>query len=90
MLLGVLKKFGVVPLEVARGTVFDPALHHAVHQVETDDLPPNTIAEVLQGGYLLNDRLLRPAMVSVVGRAEKNRRGGVICPFPLAFREGDD
>jgi len=65
MLLATLKKFGVVPLEVARGDTFDPALHHAVHQMECDDVAPNTIAEVLQGGYLLNDRLLRAAMVSV-------------------------
>lgn len=65
MLLAALKKFGVVPLEVARGTAFDPALHHAVHQVESDELAPNTIAEVFQGGYLLNDRLLRAAMVVV-------------------------
>lgn len=65
MLLATLKKFGVVPLEVARGDAFDTALHHAVHQVECDEVAPNTIADVLQGGYLLNDRLLRAAMVSV-------------------------
>lgn len=71
MLLSALKKFGVVPLDVARGAAFDPALHHAVHQVESGELPPNTIAEVFQGGYLLNDRLLREAMV-VVAVPKKN------------------
>ena len=65
MLLATMKKFGVVPLEAGRGTAFDPAIHHAVHQVESDELPPNTIAEVFQGGYFLNDRLLRAAMVVV-------------------------
>ena len=65
MLLATLKKFGVVPLVAERGTPFDPAIHHAVHQVESDELPPNTIAEVFQGGYMLNDRLLRAAMVVV-------------------------
>ena len=65
MLLAALKKFGVVPLEVEPGTAFDPALHHAVHQVENDELPPNSVAEVFQKGYLLNDRLLRAAMVVV-------------------------
>jgi molecular chaperone GrpE len=65
MLLATLKKFGVVPLEVATGAAFDPALHHAVHQVESDELPPNTVSEVFQQGYLLNDRLLRAAMVVV-------------------------
>ncbi|HTG81616.1 MAG TPA: nucleotide exchange factor GrpE [Geobacteraceae bacterium] len=65
MLQSVLKKFGVVPLEVAKGAPFDPAVHHAVHQVESDELPPNTVAEVFQEGYMLNDRLLRAAMVVV-------------------------
>jgi molecular chaperone GrpE len=71
MLLATLKKFGVVPLEVDRGAAFDPALHHAVHQVESDELPPNTVSEVFQKGYLLNDRLLRAAMV-VVAVSPKN------------------
>ncbi|HEY6872348.1 MAG TPA: nucleotide exchange factor GrpE [Geobacteraceae bacterium] len=71
MLLAALKKFGVVPVEVGKGTAFDPALHHAVHQVESDELPPNTVAEVFQGGYLLNDRLLRAAMVVVAVAPKK-------------------
>ena len=65
MLLSALKKFGVMPIEVAPGAAFDPALHHAVHQVESAELPPNSVADVLQKGYLLNERLLRAAMVSV-------------------------
>lgn len=72
MLLAALKKFGVVPIEVARGTRFDSAVHHAVHQVETDELEPNAVAEVFQGGYLLNDRLLRAAMVVVAIAPKKN------------------
>jgi molecular chaperone GrpE len=65
MLLGTLKKFGVVAVEAERGTVFDPAYHQAMCQVEVSELPPNTVVEVFQRGYLLNERLLRPAMVSV-------------------------
>jgi molecular chaperone GrpE len=65
LLLAALKKFGVVPIEVAPGTPFDPAFHHAVHQVENAEQQPNTVAEVFQGGYLLNDRLLRAALVVV-------------------------
>lgn len=71
LLLSALKKFGVVPIDIAPGAPFDPAFHHAVHQVENSKLAPNTIAEVFQGGYLLNDRLLRAAMVVVVA-APKN------------------
>jgi molecular chaperone GrpE len=64
MLLTALKKFGVTPVE-AIGTPFDPAFHQAMTQVPTDEHPPNTVVEEFQKGYLLKERLLRPAMVSV-------------------------
>lgn len=64
MLTAALKKFGVTRIETEKGGQFDPALHQAMAQVASD-LPANTIAEILQPGYLLNDRLLRPAMVMV-------------------------
>jgi molecular chaperone GrpE len=64
MLLGVLKKFGVEPVE-AKGAAFDPAFHQAMCRIESADAAPNTVIEEFQKGYLLNDRLLRPAMVSV-------------------------
>jgi molecular chaperone GrpE len=47
------------------GAKFDPNLHQAMTMVETD-APPNTVAQVFQKGYVLNDRVLRPAMVAVV------------------------
>ena len=47
------------------GTRFDPNVHQAMTLVEAD-APPNTVAQVFQKGYLLNDRVLRPAMVAVV------------------------
>jgi len=65
MLLAALKKFGVQPIEAAKGAIFDPALHQAMGHTECPDQSPNTIVEVYQKGYLLNERLLRPAMVSV-------------------------
>lgn len=64
MLLAALKKFGVTPVEAA-GAPFDPAYHQAMSQVETDEHPPNTVVQQFQKGYLLKERLLRPAMVSV-------------------------
>ncbi|MGA7828056.1 MAG: nucleotide exchange factor GrpE [Geobacteraceae bacterium] len=70
MLLSVLKKFGVEPIE-AKGAAFDSTFHQAMCQVESDDVAPNNIIEEYQKGYLLNDRLLRPAMVSVAA-AKKN------------------
>ena len=47
------------------GARFDPNLHQAMTLVEAD-APANTVAQVFQKGYLLNDRVLRPAMVAVV------------------------
>jgi molecular chaperone GrpE len=64
MLVTVLKKFGVTPIR-AVGTLFDSAFHQAMAQVATDEYPPNTVVEEYQKGYLLKERLLRPAMVTV-------------------------
>lgn len=70
MLLTALKKFGVSVVE-ADGAPFDPAFHQAMTQVPTDSHAPNTVVQEFQKGYLLKDRLLRPAMVSVA-TAPKN------------------
>lgn len=53
----------------AMGLPFDPNLHEAISQQETDEHPPGTVVQVLQRGYKNGDRLLRPAMV-VVARAK--------------------
>ncbi len=63
-LLQALNKFGVSPIE-SLGKPFDPAIHEAMLVVETDQHEPNQVVEEFQKGYLLNDRLLRPATVSV-------------------------
>jgi molecular chaperone GrpE len=47
------------------GEPFDPQTQQAVNTVESGHYPPGTVAAVLQKGYVLNDRLLRPALVSV-------------------------
>ncbi|MCK9571691.1 MAG: nucleotide exchange factor GrpE [Candidatus Omnitrophica bacterium] len=59
-----LKEHGVKPLE-AEGKIFDPNFHEALMQVEDKDLPEHTIVEVLQKGYLINERVLRTAKVKV-------------------------
>ncbi len=58
------ERMDVVPFE-AVGQPFDPNLHEAVGQVETADVAPGAIAQVLQKGYKIGQRLLRPAMVVV-------------------------
>jgi molecular chaperone GrpE len=59
-----LGKFGCSPIE-AVGKPFDPNFHEAVAQEENSELEPNTVIRELQKGYVLRDRLLRPAMVVV-------------------------
>lgn len=59
-----LGKFGVTPVD-ALGAPFDPAFHEAMGQLESTEYPPNTVAQQMQKGYLLHDRLLRPALVMV-------------------------
>ena len=63
-LLQTLNKFGLSSIE-SLGKPFDPAFHEALYAIETDQQQPNQVMEEFQKGYLLNDRLLRPATVSV-------------------------
>ena len=58
------EKFGLKPIE-AKGQKFDPNFHQAVATTPTDEVEENTILEEMRKGYLLNGRLLRPAMVNV-------------------------
>jgi molecular chaperone GrpE len=63
-LLNVLEKAGVELVE-AVGATFDPNFHEAVSEQEDDRAEPGTVLKELQKGYLLNKRLIRPAMVIV-------------------------
>ena len=60
----VLKKFGVETIR-AKGERFNPDHHQAMGQLETHEVEANHVVQELQKGYLLNNRLLRPAMVMV-------------------------
>jgi molecular chaperone GrpE len=62
-----LAKFGVKRTET-KGQKFDPALHQAMFEMESTELPPGTIAEEVQAGYAIGERVLRPALVGVVKR----------------------
>jgi len=72
-LLQALSKFGLSSFESV-GKPFDPAMHEAMLVVETDKHEPNQVVEEFQKGYRLNDRLLRPATVSVSKPPEKEVR----------------
>ena len=62
--LDALKKFNIEAVE-PEGEPFDPQLHQAMSLVENPDVEPNTVIAVMQKGYTLNGRLVRPAMVMV-------------------------
>ena len=64
MLTAVMKKFSIEEVDPG-GEVFDPNLHQAMTMQESADHEPNTVIRVMQKGYTLHDRLLRPAMVIV-------------------------
>jgi molecular chaperone GrpE len=64
MFVDTLGKLGIERV-VALGQAFDPALHEAVQQMETSELPPGSVAAEVQPGYRMGDRLVRPAMVVV-------------------------
>lgn len=59
-----LEKEGVEEIK-AKGETFDPHVHQAMMQVEEEGYESNTVIEVLQTGYKLHDRVIRPAMVKV-------------------------
>jgi len=69
-LLKVLEKHGVKKFSPA-GEKFDPNFHQAMYEIENPDLPPGHVAQVIQAGYTLGDRVLRPALVAVVKAAPK-------------------
>lgn len=73
MLTQTLSRFGITELN-PQGERFDPDRHQAMSMQEKADLPANTVVTVMQKGYLLNDRLLRPAMV-VVSKAPAGDSG---------------
>ena len=68
----ILEKHNVTPI-VSLGEPFDPAFHQAMSQEVSVDQPPNTVVQEYQKGYLIHDRLLRPAMVVVSKSAENGQ-----------------
>jgi molecular chaperone GrpE len=81
-LLKVLGKHGVRVVEPA-GQRFDPNLHQAMFEVADPTLPPGTIVNVIQPGYMIGERVLRPAMVSVA-------KGGPKAPRATADATAND
>jgi len=78
-LLKMLEKHGVAKLEPL-GQRFDPNQQQAMYEVPTTDVPEGTVVEVMQAGYTIGDRVLRPALVAVstggAKPASKSEQGG--------------
>jgi molecular chaperone GrpE len=70
MLVQLMEKFGITEINPEHER-FDPGLHQAITTQESDRLEPNTVISVLQKGYRLQDRLLRPALVTVAKAPDK-------------------
>lgn len=66
----VLDKHGVKKFS-PEGEKFDPNFHQAMYEIPDSRVPPGTVAEVIQAGYMIGDRVLRPAMVAVAKAAPK-------------------
>jgi molecular chaperone GrpE len=76
-LLNVLERHGVTRIEPL-GARFDPNCHQAMYEVTNADVPDGTVVDVMQQGYVIGDRCLRPALVAVAkggAKAEKPQTG---------------
>jgi molecular chaperone GrpE len=65
----IFQKFALTEISPAKGDKFDPELHQAMSAQDHAEVPPNHVLMALQKGYLLNNRLLRPALVIVAKAA---------------------
>lgn len=75
-LFDVLQRHGLKPITES-GVRFDPNIHEGVVRVEDSSVPSHTVVEVMQKGYFIHDRLIRPAMVKVaVGGPEETAPTG--------------
>ncbi|MEJ2041720.1 MAG: nucleotide exchange factor GrpE [Reinekea sp.] len=72
-LLDVFTKFNIEAID-PQGAPFDPQLHQAMSMVENPEVEPNTVIAVMQKGYQLNGRLIRPAMVMVSKGGESSAK----------------
>ncbi|MEO2039036.1 MAG: nucleotide exchange factor GrpE [Martelella sp.] len=78
-MLSGLERHGVKKIE-AEGARFDPNIHQAMFEVPNPEIPSNTVVQVVQAGYMIGERVLRPAMVGV-------SKGG---PKPEAAQPADE
>ena len=81
-LLAAMEKYKVKKME-AMGQKFNPNLHQAMFEVQDKETPNNTIVEIIQDGYVIGERMLRPAMVGV-------SKGGPKIPVQPVDEDGEE
>ena len=81
-MLSALERHGVKKID-AEGQKFDPHFHQAMFEIPTADVPSNTVVQVVQAGFTIGERVLRPAMVGVA-------KGGPKPHAPAAEPAGED
>ncbi|PPJ48042.1 nucleotide exchange factor GrpE [Rhizobium sp. KAs_5_22] len=74
-MLSTLERHGVRKID-AEGQKFDPNFHQAMFEIPNPDVPNNTVVQVVQAGYAIGDRVLRPAMVGVAKGGPKAEANG--------------
>lgn len=75
--LRVLERFGLSQIETV-GKAFDPSKHHAMAQIERDDIEESTVVEDYRKGYMFKDRVLRPSLVAVSKRTVNSEQLSVV------------
>ena len=71
-MMSIFKKNDINPIE-SIGKKLDPNLHQAMMEIEDENKEPGTIVQEIQKGYIMKDRLLRPSLVGVSKKTEKNK-----------------
>ncbi|HEX2449369.1 MAG TPA: nucleotide exchange factor GrpE [Methyloceanibacter sp.] len=88
-LLNVLERHGVSRIEPL-GQRFDPNCHQAMYEVPDPSVPEGTVVDVMQAGYVIGDRCLRPALVAVAKGGAKPKPKGDDNGFPSRKPANDD
>ncbi len=88
-LMNVMERHGISRLD-PKGERFDPNKHQAMFEVDNKDVAEGTIVEVVQAGYVIADRILRPAMVGVAKGGEKVKKPEEPAPEPAPQAANDD
>ncbi len=72
----ILERWGLKEFS-GKGEVFNPARHEAVSVIETDEVPPDTIVDEISKGYILGEKILKPAQVTVAKACLDKKEGGI-------------